>query len=398
MSTRCIIVASIVHHAVCDGFLPASIKLGYHTHLLTDYSDDYEKALAPEVLTHVSVHQVDVNNPLYLIKYIEENNLNPTIIFSNSDYLQASVALSAEYFGCLHKDWKVCLTTKNKLMMRRRLEEKSFPVIHHQMLSKHRLNDVNLSYPVIAKPTQGIESKDVRLCKSEQELATYCRLYLADDQLLYIEEYVEGPIVSLETLGDCSQIKAIAGFDVTFSAPPVFIEEQVILSGHLISKYKENCLAQIKSLGVGFGACHSEFIITDEGPKLIEVNYRCAGDVEYMLDELSGGSWFSSILQLYQGNPVPEFDYWSHYGGCAFVSAEKSGVLSILEAEAQQGSQFVPLKKLGDAVQVNGSDKDHLAMIQCVGRGVDEVKQTLSRSLSSVKFIVDAAQLSANLD
>jgi len=31
---------------------------------------------------------------------------------------------------------------------------------------------------------------------------------------------------------------------------------------------------QIKAMGVGFGACHTEYVVTPNGPRLIEINYR----------------------------------------------------------------------------------------------------------------------------
>ena len=45
----------------------------------------------------------------------------PDVIFSNSDHLQAETALAAAYFGLPAKDWRACLTAKNKALMRRAL-------------------------------------------------------------------------------------------------------------------------------------------------------------------------------------------------------------------------------------------------------------------------------------
>ncbi|MCZ8484988.1 hypothetical protein O9993_00405 [Vibrio lentus] len=66
-----------------------------------------------------------------------------------------------------------------------------------------------------------------------------------------------------------------------------------------------NVYVSFKNSGWGFGVCHSEFIITDSGPVLVEINYRSIGDGrEFLLDNLSGGNWFNTILNLHLGHKL----------------------------------------------------------------------------------------------
>lgn len=58
------------------------------------------------------------------------------------------------------------------------------------------------------------------------------------------------------------------------------IEEIVIRQ---ISAQENQVVDIIRCFGVGFGACHTEFVMTNKGPRLIEINYRNIGDYREFL-------------------------------------------------------------------------------------------------------------------
>ncbi len=61
---------------------------------------------------------------------------------------------------------------------------------------------------------------------------------------------------------------AVGGFDVELSAPPHFIEMAACWNGTHSVQFRDECLRQLKVFGVGFGVCHSEFIITDSSTRV----------------------------------------------------------------------------------------------------------------------------------
>ncbi|MGL1590381.1 ATP-grasp domain-containing protein, partial [Vibrio parahaemolyticus] len=67
---------------------------------------------------------------------------------------------------------------------------------------------------------------------------------------------------TLETLGDGRQIMAFGGFRVTLAEPPNFVELAAEWGDVLPPAQRAAVLDQITRFGVGFGSCHTEFILT----------------------------------------------------------------------------------------------------------------------------------------
>ncbi|MFC7647911.1 hypothetical protein ACFQX6_51060 [Streptosporangium lutulentum] len=61
-------------------------------------------------------------------------------------------------------------------------------------------------------------------------------------------------------------------------------------------------LRALDALGVGFGACHTEYAMTPAGPRIIEVNYRVIGDhCDFLVADLLGVPLFERILGVHLG-------------------------------------------------------------------------------------------------
>src|SRR5205807_8552366 len=91
----------------------------------------------------------------------------------------------------------------------------------------------------------------------------------------------------------------------------------------------EALLAQLSVLGVGFGACHTEFVLADGVPRLIEVNYRLIGDqVDLLLADLLGVPLFERVLRVHLGERLR--GGWPRPDGHAladYVVADRAGTL-----------------------------------------------------------------------
>lgn len=143
-------------------------------------------------------------------------------------------------------------------------------------------------------------------------------------------------------------------------------------------------MRQLQIFGVGFGVCHSEFIITKSGPVLVEINYRSIGDGrEFLLDNLSRGNWFTTILNLHLSN---QLDSAFQINGCAYVHyvvAEQDGLIdgtstSFIHQDGDIVTQQQVLKQAGDTFQQSFSNKDYLARISIVspsGQSLEVARQ-----------------------
>jgi len=152
-----------------------------------------------------------------------------------------------------------------------------------------------LGFPVVVKPPDGTGSRGVRLCRDAAEVAGHTAALLAagrDERhqpslpAVLVEEYVDGPEVSVETFG--SAVAAITAKHL--GPPPWFVE-----SGHDVPADPglpdpaAPALAAIRALGLGFGPAHTEIRLGARGPVVIEVNPRLAGGRIPVLVRLARG-------------------------------------------------------------------------------------------------------------
>lgn len=392
MKSTMIIVSHVVNDAIIHGFVPVAKAMGLHVVLITDHKLSHLKLASEDnQFNPDTVLECDVFNPLELIEVITENGLKPDAIFSNSDHLQTSTAICGQFFDVPAKDWTVTLKAKNKHLTRQVLSEKSLPNTQSALLHRDTVLELELIFPVVAKPKEGVASIDVQRCNNKAELDNYCDAFWQKHPTtpILIEEFLQGPLITVETLGDGEQLIALGGFDVELSAPPYFIETAASWNGPNSIQYRDECVNQLQTFGVGFGICHSEFIITELGPVLVEINYRSIGDGrEFLLDNLSGRNWFSTILNLHLGNKI---DRAFHINGSAhihYVVAEQDGIIegtstSFTHQEGDIVTEQQVLKQAGDTFRQSFSNKDYLARISIVSPSEQSLEFTRQQAISS---------------
>lgn len=393
VSSPLVILAHIAHPAVLDGFLPAAHRLGLRVVIATDRRLDHlERLVATD--TPVEIVACDVFNPLAVIDALRNEGIRPAAVFSNSDHLQTATALVAAEFGVPCKDWRVCYAAKNKAAMRERLREYGLPCPWFHMLAPGEQPPADTPYPVIAKPREGVASLDVRLCATAEDLLAYLEAFRRQgpERAVLLEAFIEGPLFTLETLGDGHRVQAIGGFDVTLSPPPDFIEREAHWNGPHGVACREQALAQVIAFGVGFGVCHSEFVATPDGPVLIEINYRSIGDGrEFMLDALQPDGWFERILRLHLGHPLEDAVPSERRAMVRYYVATEEGTLSESPADREEAGDgahgvFRALRKTGDEIRLTRSNKDYLGALSLVADNDDDLARALSRIESGLRW------------
>jgi biotin carboxylase len=401
---RLYLVASKPTDSVIHGFLPAAASLGLDVVLLTDQPAEHERARAsarrrprPGCLPHdedhrakkhrdqaapVRVLECDVWDARQLIGAIARLPA-PDAIFSNSDHLQTQTALAAEYFGVPGKDWRSALRAKNKSLMRRRLAETGTEHVAAAEIrpeTKHPL--AGLAYPVVLKPSEGVASEDVMLVGGPDELRERSAEIFArrPGETLLAEEYLPGGLRTMETLGDGVTTWVLGGFRTRLSPLPFFIEERLTWNTPVPEVASEHVLGALTKLGAGFGACHTEYVDTDRGPVLIEVNDRIIGDdCDFVLSDVLGVDVFELVLRVYLGErlprgPAPEPSAGTAHSVIDYVVADRPGVLAASPPAGAQRSgelgvllSYRPLREVGDHIPLTHTNRDYLGVITAIG-------------------------------
>jgi biotin carboxylase len=393
-----VILSHVTHAAVTEGFLPAARKRGLSVVLISDHAQEHRRLLATSDFPaqDLLILECDVFNPLAVIELINAHGLRPAAVFSNSDHLQTATAVVAETFDCPGKDWRLCYAAKNKAAMRERLQRMGLPGPWFQVLTVGSVLPEEAPFPLVVKPREGVASLDVRLCHSTRELADYCTQFWQQQpgRALLLEAYMEGPLFTLETLGDGQRLQAIGGFDVSLSPPPHFVELAARWNGSLSAKHRAGALAQVAAFGINFGVCHSEFILTAEGPVLVEINYRSIGDGrEFLLDRLLPQGWFDRILAVHLGEPLVDAQPGLAEALVHYLVADTPGRLqqassSFRYEQDNHWSDYRALREIGDDIHVSHSNKDYLGVLRLIAPDAVSLDARFAATLADLRWVM----------
>jgi len=403
MSGQIVFIAHVVTEVLTEGFLPAARELGLSPIIVTDLAGEHRLHFAEEGRGAYpdDILACDVFNPVAVIERLQETGIEPVAVFSHSDHLQTSTALVAEYFGLPGKDWRVCYRAKNKAAMRAQLASLGCePFWYRLVASPAQLAPLlaDCPYPCVVKPREGVASLDVSLAQSAAELTDCCQRLWARQpgQPLLIEEYIDGPLYTLETLGDASRLEVLGGFSVELSEPPHFIELSARWGLDVEGVDVQQVVRMIRDFGVGFGSCHTEFVQTEKGPRLIEINYRTIGDGrEFLLDQALDFPLFRTLLKLHLGQPLPRLARPDRQLLIQYVCATQAGRLTQTPAAFRDDwaggfVEFRPLRRAGEQLELSHSNKDYLGVIRALGNCETQLQARVTGVLAGLSWGLEA--------
>lgn len=394
-----VFIQHVPTHAISAGFIPAARRLGLKTTILTDCLEAQQKdfaALPPEQGPD-RLLPCNVFNPVSIIDCICDNEVSADAIFSNSDHLQTATAMAASFFGLPHKNIRACYLAKHKGQMRDELARHGVETIWHRLFPERASLDAatDLRFPSVAKPCKGVASQQVKYIGDHAALLAFADIFWkkTPEMPMLLEEYLPGTIYSLETLGDAQTCHYLGGFTCSLTPLPYFIETGARWgleeAGPQAIDYVLNAL---RSIGATFGACHTEFVMSPQGPRMIEVNYRSIGDQsDFQLSNMMGGTYFEQVLRAQLGETLnlPAIDPQG-YTVARYLFSERAGVIADIPqgfVEEREGCavHYVPVKHPGDSLELSNSNKDYLAMIHVTGSGRDHVESVLEGQIRAVE-------------
>lgn len=155
-----------------------------------------------------------------------------------------------------------------------------------------------IGYPVVLKPAGGAASIGVIRVNRAEELpdgytfaATAAAASGGSSPEVLVEEYLDGPEISVECVTRQGQTTAVAVTRKSLGEQPYFeeIAHTVDAADPLLERVAPVAAAAIKALGITEGIQHVEMRLVAGRPRLIEVNGRIGGDMIGHLVSLATG-------------------------------------------------------------------------------------------------------------
>lgn len=205
-----------------------------------------------------------------------------------SDLANVTVAYVASKLGLVANTIETVRRSTNKSIMRRVFVEHGDPSPESHVIREGEVpSDFGMAYPIIVKPadrsgsrgiTKIVEPNDALLAKAV-ELA----LEASFSKEVIVEECMEGEEFSVEYVSWRGRHTFLALTKKYTTGPPHFIEtghlEPAPVSEVVYDKVKSVVSHALDSLGVEYGASHSEVMLLSDGQvKIVEIGSRMGGD------------------------------------------------------------------------------------------------------------------------
>lgn len=289
-------------------------ELGYETHVYGLQRGEIGEKTADVF------HAVDVCDFEKMWEEVEK--LNPCGIVSICSELvlhTMNFLLRKRGIPC-NSEWTERIST-DKFLMRQVLKDggidsPNFILITEEMsIEEVYSKTTEFTYPLICKPVDLSSSRGVcKIENSEQlkEALDYALGWSKKKQVI-LEEFIEGPEYSGESIAYKGQYKLLAVTEKQTTGAPHFVEtghhQPALLDHEMYKKVEQTLYKAFAAMKIEYGAIHPEFRITKEGKiYFMEIATRMGGDcIGTDLTPLSSGyDFMGMVINICQGKE-PDF-------------------------------------------------------------------------------------------
>lgn len=232
-----------------------------------------------------------------------------------------------------------------------------------------------ITFPCISKPTDNSGSRGVMLIHNEQELRQAVAYSAQNGRSggVIVEEYMRGPEVSVEIIVLDGEPHVLNVTDKLTTGAPHFVEmghsQPSRLDGDSLEKIRDLACRAVKAVGIQDGPAHVEIILTENGPKMVELGARMGGDciTTHLVPLSTGVDMIEATLRIACGERPdiePKFQKGSairYFDPPAGVITDISGVERAEKIEGVRQISFV--KNVGDTVGDIGSSTDRVGFV-----------------------------------
>ncbi|GHH82959.1 hypothetical protein GCM10018793_43860 [Streptomyces sulfonofaciens] len=385
--------------APCRAQLEAARRLGFRTAVAVSDRATYGDRFDDVVDTWLLTNTTDAAGLAHVVKVL---NGEVVAVFSAVDSFVRVAAAVAAKLGLAGPQPLGAGIARDKAVARAALASAGVPDIRWGVKSAYADDlDSPIGYPCIVKPVDGASSWDVVLADDVQAVRDVAARHLTraygrrvrPQRRLLFEEVLVGPLLSAEGFVDSDEVRIIGYSDRVLSAPPRFVELAVRFAAERPFDGADDYVAEtLKALDYDFGAFHLEFILTSEGPRLVELNPRFVGaGVQHAIGELTGVTPAELLMAKLTGSPVPAFP---HEGAVTelYLTAPSSGRLQgtrgLEEAVAVEGCRAAGLYvALGDEVSSEiESNSQYIGYVHAVGDTRAESHEIALEAASRISY------------
>jgi len=322
----------------------------------------------------IQLSTIDVENAVQKASKIRPH----AVMTLASDMPIRTVAAIGEKCGLNTISIETAFNATNKGKMRKHLKQKNVPIPRFFVVSsleEYVEASNNFENKFIVKPADNSGSRGIFLVEQKSDIIEafqYAKKHSRSGEIL-LEEYMEGPEVSVEALTINGMTHVIAITDKLTTGAPHFVEMGHSIPSQLSVDIQQEIInvtvSAIEAIGIDIGPSHTEIIVTKDGPKIVELGARLGGDniTTHLVPLATGIDMVECTIRLALGEDVviPK----KNYKGAAIRYLKSSqGILKSIdyleEAKNINGvKEIIIIKNIGERITDINNSNDRIGYV-----------------------------------
>lgn len=324
-----------------------------------------------------------------------------------SDLPMRTVATVSREMGLVGITEDTALKATNKAVMRRCLKDNGVPVPEFFKVSgvdEYKEAIKNFKGAFVVKPADSSGSRGIYLIEDADDTQLVEEAYAYSVQYsrcgdVVVEEFMKGSEVSVETLSLNGEVTVLQITDKLTTGAPHFVEmghsQPSRHSVEIREEITRVAKAAVKAVGIENGPSHTEIMVTEDGPKIVEIGARMGGDcITTHLVPLSTGIDMVKDTILIALGETPDLEPKFSKGSAIRYFNVGEGVIKSIEgveeAEKIEGiKQISFVKGVGETVTEINSSNARAGFVIAQGETAEEAAKICEEALEKITIIVE---------
>lgn len=352
------------------------------------------------------VLRADTNDPEAVVAGLRRQCVDG--VTSVGEYYLFAAAYAAERLRLPGPPAVGVATARDKAGLRQTMSGAGLPVPRHGVagtVEEATRIAAEVGLPCVTKPVDRSSSVAVRRGDSLDEVAAQAAEVLAlrhprglpTRRAVLVEELLDGPELSVETVAADGIMDVLAVVATTVTRGPHFVELEHWLPVELGARERLELVDLVRSTlrccGLNHGMAHTEVRLTSGGPRVLEVNPRLAGGMIPELVRLATGvAPLDAVIDVALGRPVRVQRTMARAAGIRFLTSAADGVLSTIEGWPANVTDSQLWKSPGDPVRRPRSSEDRLGYVIVTGATGGQVRAQLDELAGAMRPRVEGAR------
>ena len=294
-----------------------------------------------------------------------------------SDMPMQSVAVVSHEIGLIGISEDTALKATNKAFMRDALKEAGIPIplyfrVKEKEEFKRAVENIHaFGYKCIVKPADNSGSRGVDLLNENTDIdkAYDYTVQFSRSGEIVVEEYMEGPEVSVETIALDGSVHVIQITDKLTTGAPYFVEmghsQPSQLNEDIKKSISEIAIAANKAIGITDGPSHTEIKVTKDGPKIVELGARLGGDciTTHLVPLSTGVDMVENTIRIAIGEKPDLSPKWNKGSAIRYFKTG-TGIIKSIKGIKEA-------KTISGVIDIN--------VVHDVGEQIEEIKNSIDR-------------------